>query len=477
MVIIMRLWEKYALKLNCPAVDKNLMVDTLIIGGGLAGISTLYFLNNPNCFLVEARKVGEGVTLATTGKLTFLQEDILYKLLAKDYTLAKTYLASQKRAIALIKKIIQKEKIDCDLDKSSSYLLAKNIKEVEKLAQVAQFLELNQIKTSYINYHKYYGIKVNGTYVFNPLKFLNALARKLKGQIFENTKIINVKKTTQGYECLTAAGFIITCEKIIFTCHYPFFLKPMFLPLNTTIEKSYIVVTKEKRNEHYNYITLAKPTFSFRYYEDGNRVYGIYLSSSHNTAIKHNEHKNLAQVISHFKLNSHNIVASWTNVDIITGDHLPYIGEINPQMYLATGFNTWGMTNSVLSGEIICDLIKGNANPYAAIFKTTRIKKYQRFYQSIGTNLLAFMSALKKNKKWYGSEIYFENKDGQRIGVYVAQDGSKHKVHAICPHLKCPLIFNQVDKTWDCPCHSSRFSIDGQVLKGPSKYDIAIKKD
>ena len=465
------LWKKYLNDLSCPSLKENKTVDTLIIGGGIAGLSTLYFLNKSNVFLVEAKTVGCGVTLGTTGKITYLQQDILYKLLTKNCNLAINYLKSQKDAIKLIKEIVKRENIACDLEQSSSLLLTNKVNDLKKIDKIYHFLKSQKVRVKYTEYQKLYGIMVNDTYTFNPIKFLNFLKIKLQDKIYENTKIVNIKKVKDGYVCETDKGFTIKAKKVIVTCQYPFFLKPLWLPASSTIEKSSIVVVKEKTNPHLNYITYSKPILSYRTYEDGDNIYGIYLSCSHNPTFKENDKFNQNRVIKAFNLTDKDIVYSWTNMDIMMGDNLPLLGKVDNNLYIATGFNTWGMTNGVLSGKIIYEEINNNKVMYGNIFNPGRIKKYQKFYKSFTTNLIAFIKGIKPNKKWYDSITINNN-----VGI-VKVKGKSYYVKTICPHLKCPLVFNEVDKTWDCPCHSSRFTYDGKWLKGPSKENITLKKE
>ena len=261
----MTLWESYLDKTELKSLQTNKKIDILIIGGGLAGLNSLYFLKDQNICLVEALKVGDGITEKTTGKLTFLQEDILYKLLKQDYRIAKKYLESQIEAIKLIKNIISKENINCDFENQSSLLITRKSQDFSKMQKIQKFLKLNNIVCKPEVNNSYFSLKVDNTYAFNPIKFLNHLKKILKEQIYERTKIIKIKRRKDFYECWTDQGYVIKAKKVIIACQYPFFLKPLFLPLISSCEKSYIIVKKEKENRHFNYITFSQPTFSFRY--------------------------------------------------------------------------------------------------------------------------------------------------------------------------------------------------------------------
>ncbi len=176
-----------------------------------------------------------------------------------------------------------------------------------------------------------------------------------------------------------------------------------------------------------------------------------------------------------FKLKKKDIKEKYTNTDIMTIDHLPYIGKIKENLYLATGYNTWGITNSIIAAKIISDLLVNKENEYAKLFNPLR--KSLAFFSKIPYYILcqtkSFLGPkLNRRKSWYKNNLKIENKQGHNIAIYIDEKNHKHTVYTTCPHLGCTLIFNEEEKTWDCPCHSSRFDIDGKCIKGPSLKDI-----
>ncbi len=478
----MSLWEKYIDKKTFKSLEKDIKVDTLIIGGGITGLTTLYYLRNFNfsIALVDASQIGLGITKNTTGKLTFLQGAV-YTDLVKNVgkKTAIKYLQSQKYAISLIKEIINQEKIDCDLDYATSFVYALNDKDVKKLKFEKDFLKENNIIVAENEYDKsFYNISVKETYVFNPVKYLNSLKRILKNnQIYENTKVEKINYMNKKFICYTHSQRIIA-KNVIIACHYPFFIFPFCLPLKSHIEKSYLIACKTEKNKHTSGITVSNPGFSWRYYQDGDNIYKIYLGESHLTAFKPNVKENFQKVKDMFQISNEDIVAMWSNVDIITDDKMPYIGEIKKNLYIATGFNTWGMTNGILAAKIISDSLLNKRNLYADLFQIKRVNlyKFKSFFSNTLTSIVAFLGSKKIKKNWYTEKIKFKKIKGKSVAIYTDNLGKKYIVYTTCPHLKCSLIFNELEKTWDCPCHSSRFSLDGKCIKGPSKYDISFKK-
>ena len=157
------------------------------------------------------------------------------------------------------------------------------------------------------------------------------------------------------------------------------------------------------------------------------------------------------------------------NKDIITNDYMPYVGYIKKNMIIATGFNTWGMTNGILSGKIISDLILGRSNKYIKLFSPKRSLNL-----NVITNITGNLSSIIKANSTYNSKIKYSIINSKEVATYTDENGT-HTVYTTCPHMGCKLIFNEVEKTWDCPCHGSRFNLDGHSIEGPSNYNISAK--
>lgn len=468
-------------------LNKDISVDVLIIGGGITGISVAYELSksNLNVTLVEKNRIGHGVTARTTGKLTFLQENI-YSKLNKTYGIntAKLYLKSQQEAISNVKNIIKQENIDCSFNEVSSYIFTNSNSDISKIKEEKIILEKMGIKVKEENKlpdntNISYGISTPNTAVFHPLKYVTALKNiclKKNINIYENTKIIDIAKDNGFYICKTDKN-TVKAKKVILALHYPYFLIPYFFPFKTTLEKSYIAAYKSNKNLYFSSITVSKPTISTRYLDKNQNVYKLYLSKSHNLAFKNNDVNNFQELIKQYGKNS---VFLWSNKDVITSDNLPFIGEIKQNLYIATGYNTWGMTNGTLAGKILSDLIQGKNNPYQELFNPKRGFNKNiliKFPVTLASTIKSFVgSKINKNKSWYNSNVKFIKKNGQNLGIYTDDAGNKHIVYNTCPHLKCSLVFNQIEKTWDCPCHGSRFDIDGHSIEGPSNYNINYKE-
>ncbi len=478
MVSNMSLWSKYQSQEHFAKLTKDLEIDTLIIGGGITGLTTLYYLKEvESVCLVEAGTIGCGVTSNTTGKITYLQGAIYTEIQKNtNYETAKLYLKSQLTAINLLKDIINNEKIACDLEEVTAFLDAPKEEDYEKLIKEKEFFERNHIPVQLDAKNR--SLQVNDTYVFNPIKYLNGLKKILKNKlIYEQTRITKIKKQGDGYLCF-GDGLKIKAHNLVIACHYPFFLFPFCLPLKSYIEKSYIYAYKVTKNNHCTSITVSNPGYSTRYYQDGKDIYKICLDSSHHTAFKQNDTENFLKTKEKFAISEDKNVFKWSNVDIISIDKMPFIGAIKPNLFIASGFNTWGMTNSILAAKIISDAILNKENFYAPLFDPHRfyLSHIKNYLKNTFSSIYGFINSHIK-KDWYSSKLTFKKENGQTIAIYTDENNGVHPVIPVCPHLKCGLIFNEEEKTWDCPCHSSRFDIDGKCLKGPSTKDITYFKE
>lgn len=484
------LWLKNIKEKALPRLKEDIKTDILIIGGGITGLSTAYFLKdgNKDIVLVEQNKIGHGTTAKTTGKLTYLQGTV-YQKIENIYgiDIAKKYLESQKVAIDLVKEIIIKNNIKCDYQSNSSYVFT-NKSDLKINNEIQVFKKMNVPykirKTLPIAFPCKYAIRIEDSAVFHPIKYLMQLKEiclQSNIKLYENTMIKQLKKTSNGYIAYTDK-YKIEANKVVLACHYPFFLKPGFFPLKTYLKKAYVTASLIDETKRFNAINEDKSVHSIRYYSD-NKDYIIYTSESRNLGNNIDNEKKYKDMF--WKTNSNisdKIKYYWFNYDVMTSDYMPLIGyyeKYNNDLLIGTGYNSWGMTNGTLAGKIISDLIMENENEYIDLFNPNRNTNLLKILNVINYNLKTsssfILSKLKNNYDFYPSNVKVITKNGIKYGIYTDENKKEHIVYNKCPHMKCDLIFNNVDKTWDCPCHGSRFNINGKVIKGPSVYSIEVK--
>ncbi len=463
------IWKDTIKEKNYPKLSKDINTDILIIGGGITGISTLYQLKDSNfdVALAEQNKVGNAVTGNSTGKLSYLQNDLIDKIRNNfDDETASLYLKSQIEGIKIVTDIIDKEKIDCDLKKVNSCLYTNKNNEVEKIKKLEKFLKRNNIEVyrekNDIVRNKYM-ICVNDTYIFHPIKYIYGLLKNNSFPIYENTSIKKIEKNECGYTCYTESNKI-KAKKVIVASHYPYFNIPFLFPIKGSLEKSYLSASIYD-NDPISLISYSNPFISMRTYKN----YLVYLSNSHSLSSDINDKKNFEELNK--KLNDLKLKPSymWSNIDIMTNDGLPYVGKIKDNLFIGTGYNTWGLANGALAGKILSDIIINRENEYVSLFdpKRVNLSKFLGVFNDIYESVNGYIKGFSVKNK----EITYRKKDGNKIMDYNGQE-----IYQKCPHLGCGLIFNDIEKTWDCPCHGSRFDTNGKCISGPANKNNTLKK-
>lgn len=467
--------------------NKNIVTDILVIGGGISGISTAYFLMNSNkkIMLIDKGSIGMGVTCKTTAKLNYLQGTI-YQQLEKNFDrkTSKLYLESQIEAIRLIKKIIEKEKINCDLEKCNSFIFTKEDKGIEKIKKEKEILEsfginCKEVSALPIHFPIKYGLVASDTYTFHPLKYIEGLKKivQKKIDICENRIALEITKKQDEWETKTNLG-TITSKYVVVACHYPFFLFPGLIPIKTYIKREYVNASEfNLEGKPFTAISIDSTLHSIRFYRD----YIIYGSNQHRLTNKIRYQDNYEKSKNDFKrLFSKNPEYTWMNQDVMSNDNLPIIGIMNkknPNLLVATAFSSWGMTNGTIAGKILADILLEQSNKYIDLFQPQRINATNIIQSIIGAlhySKVYAQTTIKKNPVFENNQVYIIKINGKYYGIYYDEHGEKHIVDHKCPHMKCNLVFNNKEKTWDCPCHGSRFDIDGNVIEGPANYSIYV---
>lgn len=460
--------------LSVRTTKKNIDTDVLIIGGGITGMTTALLLSDSNkkVCLIDANKVGNGITAKTTGKISVMQEYTYQKIYNISKNLAYDYLDSQVFAVKALVNIIKKYHIKCDLKKNDSYLFTNDKKNIDKIIREKDILD-RVLKCEIINklpndYPCLYGIKTNYSYVFNPIKYISSIKEICndKIDIYENTRALNISKKIDYFLVKTNKNKI-KAKKVIICTHYPIFVKKLFFPIVTSITKEYVIGARVDKSYNSNMICNDDKVISIRYHDD----FMIYASGNDLLGGKLKHAYNMNNVISNFKKHfNFPIEYTWYNYDITSCDYLPIIDKVNKDIFVATAYNKWGMSNSTLAAFILSDMVMGNKNQFADLVSINRNSlKNLSCLKNMYDNVVTYFKPKKSN-------IKYEVKEGIEYATYTDKDGVSHRVINKCPHLGCKLIFNDFDKTWDCPCHGSRFNLDGKVIHGPSMFSIKPKK-
>lgn len=427
------LWQETKLP-SFPSLEGDIHTDVLVIGGGLAGILTAYFLqkNNINYILVEKERICHGTTGNTTAKITF-QHGLIYQKILKSNGLenAQKYLHIQKEAFDKYAELCQK--IDCDYEVKNNYVYAQE----DKYKLSRELRALDRIGYQQAKYCPSLPLPIQNVGAvqfpdqaqFNPLKFVSAIVSGLN--ICENTCVKEMEKNT----ALTDKGQIYA-KAVVAATHFPLINKHGSYFLKLYQHRSYVIALEKAEQFNGMYVDECQKGFSFRNYGD----FLLLGGGGHRTGKKGgnwDELHTLAQkAYPHAKEKYY-----WAAQDCMSLDSIPYIGQYSkrtPLFFVESGFNKWGMTNSMAAAMVICDRILGKANDCADVFNPSR-------------------SILKPQLLINGFEA---TKNLLTI--------SKKR----CPHLGCALKWNESEHSWDCPCHGSRFSENGKVLENPATGNL-----
>ena len=492
-------WVDTSKTTNYPNLDKNIEVDVCVVGAGIVGASTAYFLSNKSNLriaIIDKDKVCMGVSAHTTAKIAS-QHGLFYKYLIDEFgkDFAKKYLFSNQEAIEKIKEIVNKEKIDCDFERQDAYVFAASDEEAKKIKDEvnavnslgfnAEYLEkinlpINNIKGA---------IKFPNQAQFNSRKYVLSLLNILEKRnvkIFENSKVEKIENGEKNI--IYANKHKIKAKYVVLATHFPILNFPGLHFIKMHQDKSYIigVETKDKLFDGM-YINSKDPIISFRtaIYKDNQRLL-LVSGSDHKTgdnSIKlEDNYKNLENYIRGVYKDI-NIKYRWSTEDCVSLDKIPYIGEFSKFMsniFIATGFKKWGMTTSHVAAEIISDKILGKNNSYENIYNSTRlkpIKNKKELYNNLKqTTYSLIINRFKKSKTTIGE---IKNGDGgivkyngKKIGIYKDEKGKIYAVKPYCKHLGCELSWNNLEKTWDCPCHGSRYTYEGKIIMEPTRKEL-----
>lgn len=452
-------------------------VEIAVIGAGMAGVLIARALQDlgRDVIILEANRLSSGQTRNTTAKLTS-QHGMIYSKLIKTIGMAKArqYAAANEAALAQYRHIIEAENIDCDLESRCAYLYGDDTNKLRAEAQAAAELGLPACFVPHppLPFPCVGAVRFDGQAQFHPLKFLNAVAAPLT--IYEKTPV----RTVDDHLIFTDCGKV-QAEKIVFACHYPIINVPGLYFARMHQERSYVIALKDAAQVNGMWLGADGDGYSLRNY----REFLLLGGGGHRTG-ENREGGQYAQLLKQAKTwfpHCHE-VARWSAQDCITADGVPYIGRFaasRPDWYVATGFHKWGMTSSMVSAMLLRDLICGKESPYAQVFHPGRfplcalpgvIAEGGHAVKGLTKRLFQIPEEQAAHlPRGHGGVVFF---DGEKIGVYKDENGKLYPVNLRCPHLGCQLEWNPEERTWDCPCHGSRFDRFGHLISGPAQENL-----
>lgn len=481
-----------------PGLKKNITSKILIAGGGISGLMNSFQLavKGYEVTLIEGNELVSGTTANTTARIT-AQQGLIYSHLksSKGVDAAQLYYESQMSALKEIERIVVNYDIDCDFKRVNSVIYAeheKSLKDLEKEEKVYKELAIDGYlseDTNDIPFETAGRLIMKNQAEFHPLKFLKGIIELLKEmnvKIYEHTRA----KSTDANTLFTTDDFSIDFEHLIITTHFPFLDIENFYFNSFKISYGYGLVaetsTPVPENLSLSGYDGARLSVRNVVKPDSDLPVMLFAGLGHGSYEKKDMTEQLKE-LEHYagqKTVNGKTLYAYRAQDLMTADALPFIGYFSKNYdnyFVASGFNKYGMTNSVLSSMIISDLIDGKNNMYKDLVDPSRNKgTFQQLKQHL-TNPLHIGEAEIKNMAESHPELDELNlspgegtvaKDGVfKKGVY-RDDDNYYVVSNRCTHMGCGLNWNNNDKTWDCPCHGSRFNYTGTVIEGPATDNL-----
>jgi glycine/D-amino acid oxidase-like deaminating enzyme/nitrite reductase/ring-hydroxylating ferredoxin subunit len=480
-----------------PAVEPaKEQYDVVIAGGGITGITLGVLLqrSGKKCLLLEAQTLGFGTTGGTTAHLNTLVDNH-YNQIITDFGLenAKLVAKATREAINLVKENVQAYNIDCGFEEVPGYLFSQDEAQTKELEEIYGACLKVGLECSIVNdlpmpigFKKV--MRVERQAKFHPMRYIQKMAQvfeKEGGVIIESCRVTSSGKSDNGVEVETTTGKYYG-QHVVFATHIPIGVN--LIHFRCAAYRSYAMAVKLDDGAYPESLIydMYDPYHYYRTQNIDGENYLIVGGDDHRTGSETNTNgcflKLEAHVRSHFNVSQ--VVSQWSSQFFEPADGLPYIGHLpgNPENVLvATGYGGNGMTYSHVAALTLSAMILGKKTEYEEVFRPGRIKPVAGFTEFVKHNSEVVKQFV---GRWFGQDKLHEaaelavgegklvKYEGESLALYKDESGVMHAVNPACTHVKCAVAWNAAEKSWDCPCHGARYSVDGEVLTGPASQDL-----
>jgi len=489
------LWIDTTNDTDYPELKDNTETDVAIVGGGITGLTAAYLLqkNGLKTVVIDANRIAKGVSGHTTAKITSQHALKYYRMInAVGEERARQYAQANQAAIDFIENTIRENNISCDFKRVPAYVFTQDYGYIQKLedeTKAAQKLGLPAEYTDTLDLP--FGIegamKFSDQAYFHPRKYLLALASLLTEggcEIYENTRAVDIQEG-DTHTVITDNGRKIRAKYVIQATRYPFYDKPGLYFARVYPLRTYLMGLQIKGSfPEGMYINAEQPSRTLRPHTGDGLDLVLIGGENHKTGHGSNLH-NHYEIIRDFAKPMFDIISipyRWSAQDYTAMDEIPFAGKMtagSERIYVATGFDKWGITNGTASAMIITDLIVKGESPWEDVYSPSRFTPGASAKNFLKENLDVAVSLISgklnipdETAKVEKGKAAITEVNGYKVGVYRDYSGKLHYVSTTCTHLGCELKWNSAELSWDCPCHGSRFTYTGEIIEGPALESI-----
>jgi glycine/D-amino acid oxidase-like deaminating enzyme/nitrite reductase/ring-hydroxylating ferredoxin subunit len=475
----------------------DLAVDVAVVGGGITGLTTAILLKQAglSVAVIEAGRVACGVTGSTTAKITSLH-GLTYAKLTRSVGEpgARVYGQANQEGIALIERLAEELGIDCDFEHLAAFTYTEDPRRVPAIEAEVEAARQAGLPASFgtdigLPFPVEGAVRFERQAQFHPRRFCVGLAKAVDGdggRVFEQTRALDLRL---GFPCTVKTEHgALRAEHVVLATHLPFY-DPAGLFARTSPSRSYaLAVTLEDPAPPGMYLSADQATRSVRPLRSGGNQ-AVLAGEEHKVGhgrATHTHYRALeGWARERFAVRA--VDHRWSAQDYLPADNVPYIGRLIPgygRLHVATGFKKWGMTHAAVAAMLLRDQITGRPNPWSGLFKATRLRPLASAKEvavhnlDVGLRFVGDRLLTLRPPPVLGlapGEAGLRDRDGEKVAAYRDPDGRLHAVSGRCTHLGCLVAWNAAERTWDCPCHGSRFGYDGQVLQGPAVEGLPPK--
>ncbi|WP_231184954.1 FAD-dependent oxidoreductase [Haladaptatus sp. DYF46] len=486
------LWLETTEETDYGSLETGVDVDVAIVGGGIAGLSTAAELmdSEKTVAVLEADRVCSGVTARTTAKLTS-QHGLKYDRIRSRFgrERARQYAAANEAAIETVAE--RATTIDCDFRRRPAYTYVSDENDRKDVRREVDAARSVGLPASFVEEvptvsDAVAGVRFDDQAQFHPRKYLLGVAEEIAAggcDIFEGTRVTDVRP---GSPCeVETEGGTVTATDVVLASHFPI-LDPAGYFARNYPKRSYVLAvrTRDPKPEGMFYRS-GEPYFSVRQHETEGESFLLVGGQNHKTGQGGStaDRYRALEREARRRFDVEEVAYRWSTQDYRSVDGMPFVGRAAPwrkHVYVATGFGGWGMSGGIAAGRVLAEEIAGDGSEWADAFDPGRLPPLSDLPSLAGENANVgkrfvedwVSKPSKAGASLARGEARVVREDGTPVAEYRDDGGERHRVSAVCPHLKCVVAWNDAEKSWDCPCHGSRFDYDGTLLGGPAVRDL-----